>query len=115
MGKLNMKLMQGVAETEEQIKKEKQIDSETGKAGKNTPKSKKTENKSNTKLQKQVFSFRAILSDISTWKAYAIAAGQTMEYIGVAAMNEYMKRHRVTGADQAVFEALLKARGEDGK
>ena len=31
MGKLNMKLMQGVAETEQQIEKEKQPDSGTGK------------------------------------------------------------------------------------
>lgn len=132
MGKLNMKLMKGVAETEQQIKKEKQPDFKTGKAvakdgdteklnekpqnlqtalkhskaRKNTKKSEKTENKPNTKPQKQVFSFRAAVSDIAIWKAYATASGRTMEYIGNAAMNEYLRRHKLNDAQIAVFEAL---------
>lgn len=127
-----MKLMQGVAETEQQIKKEKQPDSKTGKAvakdedtgnfskttqnpqiskkhskaRKNTKKSEKIENKPNTCLQKQVFSFRAMVSDIAIWRAYAIASGKTMAYISNAAMNEYLRRHKLNDAQMAVFEAL---------
>jgi len=140
MGKLDMKLMQGIEETEKQIQKDKQSDSNQGKLlakggdtnkshessqkpqktlkqsklRKNTKNSKKDENGLNTKPQKQVFSFRAVVSDILIWKAYATAAGKTMENIGTVAMNEYMKRHKLNEAEQAVFEAL-KAREENRK
>lgn len=132
MGKLNMKLMQGVAETEQQIEKEKKLDSviekavakdrDTGELSKkpqkpqnpqgqseprkNIQKRNKSENKPNTKPQKQVFSFRAMITDIAAWKAYSAASGRTMENIGTAAMHEYMKRHKLNEAEQAVFEAL---------
>lgn len=134
MGKVNMKLMQGIEETEKQIQTEKQTQesdkvsqsilkgTETGKVPKkpqksqealkqsqprkNTKKSKKAENEPNTRSQKQVFSFRAMVSDISVWKAYTTASGKTMENIGTVAMNEYIKRHKLTEAEQAVFDAL---------
>lgn len=71
-----------------------------------TPAEEKPENKANTKQKKQVFSFRATLDDIGIWKAYATATGQTMETIGAAALNEYLDRHELTGAEQAIFEAM---------
>lgn len=122
MGKLDMKLMQGIEETENQIQTQKQDTEFVGsqnpqkapkqlKARNNTKKSKKSENKPNTKPQKQVFSFRAMVSDISIWKAYATATGRTMENIGTAAMHEYMKRHKLNAAEQAVFEALRAREG----
>lgn len=77
----------------------------------NTPKEEKAEEKPNTKQKKQVFSFRATLEDIASWKAYATATGQTMENVGTAAMNEYLENHRLTGAEQAIFEAM-KAKNE---
>lgn len=64
--------------------------------------------------QKQVFSFRAVLNDIVIWKAYAIASGKTMEDICNVAMNEYLKRHRLAGTEQTIFEAL-KTRDGVGK
>lgn len=130
MGKLNMKLMQGIEETENQIKTEKQNKmpqsvpegtdagrlqesalgspnaSKQPKARETVKKSKKVENKPDIKPQKQVFSFRAKVSDITIWKAYATAVGKTMENIGVAAMQEYIKRHKLTEVEKAVFEAL---------
>ncbi|HBI61377.1 MAG TPA: hypothetical protein DDY31_09225 [Lachnospiraceae bacterium] len=132
-----MKLMQGVTETEQQIEKEKKPDSMTGKAvakdgdteelnkkpqnpqkvpkkskpRSNAPKSKKAKNEPNKMSKKQVFSFRAMVSDISMWKAYATATGKTMENIGTAAMHEYMKRHKLNEAEQAVFEALKAREG----
>lgn len=66
----------------------------------------KPENKANTKQKKQVFSFRARPEDIATWKAYATAAGQTMEIVGAAAMNEYVSGHELTDAEKAIFEAM---------
>ena len=69
------------------------------------------EEKPNTKQKKQVFSFRATLDNIADWKAYATATGQTMENVGTAAMNEYLDRHKLTGAEQAIFEAM-KAKSE---
>lgn len=71
----------------------------------------KAEEKPNTKQKKQVFSFRATLDNIADWKAYATATGQTMENVGTAAMNEYLDRHKLTGAEQAIFEAM-KAKSE---
>ena len=116
MGSLNMKLMQGIEEAENQMQKEKQtqkvgkqekVENETrdnqravGKpqsakrqpsTKKNTGMGKKNGNESGN-MQKQVFSFRAILSDIVIWKAYAVASGNTMEDICNAAMHEYLRR-----------------------
>jgi len=73
---------------------------------KSTPAEEKAEKKANTKQKKQVFSFRATLDNIADWKAYATATGQTMENVGTAAMNEYLDRHKLTGAEQAIFEAM---------
>lgn len=78
---------------------------------KSTPAEEKAEEKANTKQKKQVFSFRATLDNIADWKAYATATGQTMENVGTAAMNEYLDRHKLTGAEQAIFEAM-KAKSE---
>ena len=138
MGSLNMKLMQGIEEAENQMQKEKQtqkvgkqekVENETrdnqravGKpqsakrqpsTKKNTGKGKKNGNESGN-MQKQVFSFRAILSDIVIWKAYAVASGNTMEDICNAAMHEYLRRHKLAGAEQAIFDAI-KARDGAGR
>lgn len=69
-------------------------------------KSTKAGEKADIKQKKQVFSFRAMLKDIASWKAYATATGQTMENIGTAAMNEYLNRHKLTGAEQTIYEAM---------
>ena len=66
----------------------------------------KTEEKADAKAQKQVFSFRASKEHISDWKAYATATGLTMENVGAAAMNEYLLRHKLEGAEKAVYDAL---------
>lgn len=63
---------------------------------------------------KQVFSFRALIKDISMWRAYAVASGKTLEGFCNVAMNEYLRRHKLAGAEQAVFEAL-KTRDGIGK
>ena len=131
MGNLNMKLMQGIEETENQMQKEKQsqkpgeperkeVETRDTKdtAGKPQKAKKQPGTKKNTGMgkkdgsapdkmkKKQVFSFRAVLADISIWKTYAVASGKTMEDICNAAMNEYLKKHKLAGAEQAIFEAI---------
>lgn len=138
MGNLNMRLMRGIEETENQMQKEKQpqkleeqekMENEAKdilktagkpqaakkqpKVNKNTAMRKKAENEPSKMQKKQVFSFRAILSDIVIWKAYAVASGKTMEDVCSAAMHEYIRKHRLTGAEQMVFDAI-KARDSNG-
>jgi len=126
-----MKLVQGIDETENQMQKDKEMQKaqrpeEQKEAGKDTPKDiqkpqtvlkhsrikkntlidKKRENKPNQMQKKQVFSFRAMVSDIAGWKAYATATGQTVENLGNAAMKEYLKKHKLDKGEQMVFEVL---------
>lgn len=138
MGGINIKLMQGIDDAENQLQKEKQtqkaeekenMENETkgiqktaGKPQtakgqqkvKNTTMRKKAVIEPDKMSKKQVFSFRAMLSDIAIWKAYAIATGQTIESIGNNAMHEYLKRHRLSDTEQVIFEAL-KARDGSGQ
>jgi len=131
MGGLNLKLMQGIEETEGLIKQEKQPPKppvseakqekraeETSDGTGNDPKvsrkpktSPKKEAEKKGREEKQVFSFRAPLNEIAIWKAFATATGETMEHIGCMAMDEYIKNHKLAGTELAVFEALM-ARGE---
>ena len=41
------------------------------------------------------------------WRAFGTATGEKIEHIGCMAMNEFMKNHKLSGAELAVFEALL--------
>lgn len=129
MGKINLKLMQGIEESEKQIQKEKQPQessvskvaekksAEEPSAGAEkvqkasskptaVPK-KESQKKEKRREEKQVFSFRASLGEIARWRAFTTAAGEKIEHIGCMAMNEFMKNHKLTGAELAVFEALL--------
>lgn len=138
MGKMNMKLMQGIGETEGLFQKEKQSETyeipaakkeqkdtesegeknapsdSSKKTYENTkktesPKSKiKTKKKEDTdKKDKQVFSFRATLSDISTWRFFATSTSQTMEQMASSALNEYVSKHKLSDTERMVFEALM--------
>lgn len=137
MGKLNLKLMQGIEDAEGRIKNdsivqessmhgndagekeisERDISDREDNASRDTRENMAAQIQGSRKKgrsgrtvsdinQKQVFSFRALLDSIDIWKAYATAAGQTMEHIGTAAMNEYIDRHGLTGAEQDIFTAL---------
>lgn len=105
------RLKEEAGQTAPQPTQEPQTATEPPQADNSTPTEEKGEEKPNTKPQKQVFSFRATLDDITDWKAYSTATGEKMENIGTAAMNEYISNHPLTGAEKAVFEAM-KARNE---
>lgn len=74
-------------------------------ARKSGTKSKKKEN--TDKKDKQVFSFRATLSDISTWRFFATSTSQTMEQMASSALNEYVSKHKLSDSERMVFEALM--------
>lgn len=129
MGRLNLNLMKGIEETEQQIQKEKQPQEssvskvaekksaeEPSARAEKAPKAssqptavpkKESQKKEKGREEKQVFSFRASLGEIALWRAFATATGEKIEHIGCKAMNEYVKRYKLTGAELAVFEALL--------
>ena len=131
MGGVNMKLMQGIDETENQMQKEKQTQKvekpmrkeavikdakeiagkyqkaeKQPRTKKNTSIGKKSGNAPDKMQKKQVFSFRALIKDISMWRANAVASGKSMEDICNVAMNEYLKKHKLADVEQAIFEAL---------
>ncbi len=130
MGGVNMKLMKGIDDAESQLQKEKQTTKteEAMRKGTGTennkgtvrnpqksekqPRAKKTSMRKKAVIEpdkmskKQVFSFRVVLTDIAIWKAYAIATGQTVESIGNNAMNEYLKKHKLSGAERVIFDAV---------
>jgi len=138
MGGLNIKLMQGIEETENQVQKQTQElegvkRKETGisdtkettgrsqkakeqsKVKKNTTMRKNSEKEADKIQKKQVFSFRAMVSDITVWKAYAIATGQAIESIGNNAMHEYLMKHKLSGAEQVIFDAIKARDSNDGE
>lgn len=87
-------------------KKDTDQNAETNKSSKTNRSNVKKTDVNRTKKRKQVFSFRADTDDIAAWKAYATVTGCTMETIGTAALNEYLKRHKLKGADLNIFEAM---------
>lgn len=131
MGKPNMQLSKGIEEQENAISRKKQMEEKmkqreekikeaVQKTGmqrniqkpRTVPEGesmlKEDENKADAKQKKQTFSFRAPLDDIAAWRAYSTATGMTMENMGVAAMNEYLKNHSLSGTDQVIFDAMKK-------
>lgn len=136
-----MKLMRGIGDAEMLLQKEKQADaievsamekeqqdmkpegvedapSDSAQKNSVSPrkaeavKSKKKNIKTTDKGKKQVFSFRAYVSSINRWRAYCTAVSETMENIGSAAMDEYINRHRLSGTELAIFEAIQRKNAE---
>lgn len=138
MGGVNMKLMQGIDETENQMQKQTQkaeerekMEHETKDIQKTAEKPQKAKkqpmSKKNISIRKKaviepdrmskkyVFSFRAMLTDIVIWKAYAVATGKTMENVCNAAMHEYLKKHKLSGVEQMIFDAIKARDSNDGE
>lgn len=131
MGKLNVKLMQGIDETEKQIQQEKkqqpayEAEKKVGEftdrisevqqsralkgaaVKKNVQSDVKDGVASNIRIKKHVFSFRADIKEINIWKTYALSCGRSMESVGSEAMSEYIKKHKLSETEQAVYNALM--------
>lgn len=143
MGKVNVKLLQGIEEAEGQVAKDRETqevhagegdrdkemlgkspdnlkqdldvqqrhDAESFKEQRKPKGRSMAANEEGRDLKKsnkkQVFSFRAVINDINIWKTYATASGRTMEEVGTEAMNGYIRRHKLSQKEQAVFDALM--------
>ena len=57
----------------------------------------------------KVFSFRGWKDEVDFWRLYASLKGMKIDEVGSAAMNEYIKRHPITGEEkelQDIFERI---------
>ena len=124
MGKLNMNLLKGVEEQQDVINKSKAKDktqvsqkpeptleqSQLTQSIKSTPKEKKSEVQTNTKPQKQSFSFRADLQKIENWKLYAESIGtDDIGALWTNAIDEYIENHSLTTDQQIVYDLKKQA------
>lgn len=58
----------------------------------------------------KVFSFRGWKDEVDYWRLYAAVKGLKIDELGSAAINEYIKRHPVTGAESDLQSALQQVR-----
>ena len=153
MGKLNIALLKGIDETNNQIDKEKQealqeafmnekddsiegfkhMDGEemqkdflndkenpaetvqkpeahkkSKSSKKNASEKEKIEIQTNTKPKKAVMGFRAEQEKMEVWKLYADATGQEIGVLCTAAIDEYIKRHKLNEDQQKFFDLKKK-------
>ena len=59
------------------------------------------------KAQKKVFSFRADVDQINSWRVWADAKGLKVEELGTLAINEYIKKHPLTADQKKIYELKL--------
>lgn len=77
---------------------------------KSTPIEEKSEEKANTKPQKQSFSFRADQDKIESWKLYAETIGaKDIGTLWTAAIDEYISNHALTADQQKIFKLKKQA------
>lgn len=62
------------------------------------------------KKKKKSFSFRADPEKVDSWRVYAIAKGLKVDDLGEKALQEYVKRHKLNEAEQAVYDLKLSQR-----
>lgn len=76
------------------------------------PKAKKTKGKeSKAKIKdavkpKKVFSFRADGDKVDQWRLHAKARGMKVDQLGEKALEEYIKRHKLTENQQQIFDLM---------
>lgn len=69
----------------------------------------KTKEKTNTKPQKQSFSFRADINKIEAWKLYSEAIGaKDIGTLWTAAIDEYISNHKLTEEQQVIYDLKKK-------
>lgn len=117
MGKPRMDLLKGIGEQEQAINKSKIYSEDTqsetvleSQKPKNTLIEEKVENNTNTKPQRQSFSFRADQDKIETWKLYAETIGaKDIGTLWTAAIDEYINNHKLTEDQQVIYNLKKKA------
>lgn len=112
-----MDLLKGIGEQEQAINKSKIYSEDTqsetvleSQKPKNTLIEEKVENNTNTKPQRQSFSFRADQDKIETWKLYAETIGaKDIGTLWTAAIDEYINNHKLTEDQQVIYNLKKKA------
>lgn len=59
------------------------------------------------KAKKKVFSFWADKSKQDAWRTYAKVKNITVSELGVKAIDEYIKRHKLTEKEQQIFDLYM--------
>lgn len=59
------------------------------------------------KPEKKVFSFRADETKVDQWRVQAVARGITVNDLGEKAIDEYIKRHKLTAEQQQLFDLVM--------
>lgn len=59
------------------------------------------------KTQKKVFSFRAEVDQVDSWRVWADAKGIKVDELGEKAITEYIKRHALTEDQRQIYELKM--------
>lgn len=59
------------------------------------------------KAQKKVFSFRAEVDQVDSWRVYADAKGMKVDELGEKALQEYIKKHSLTEDQRQIYELKM--------
>lgn len=63
------------------------------------------------KAQKKVFSFRAKVDQVDSWRVWADAKGMKVDELGEKALIEYIKRHALTEDQQTIYNLKMDQKG----
>ena len=99
------KILSGATEPQEG-----QETTEKPKAKKNTKKATKADAGQSVKPEKakqKVFSFRAEENKVNQWRVQAVARGITVNELGEKAIDEYIKKHKLTEDQQQLFDLTM--------
>lgn len=59
------------------------------------------------KAQKKVFSFRAEVDQVDSWRVWADAKGMKVDELGTLALTEYIKKHSLTEDQRQIYELKM--------
>lgn len=59
------------------------------------------------KARKKVFSFRAEVDQVDSWRIWADAKGLKVDELGTLALTEYIKKHKLTEDQQKIYELKM--------
>ena len=59
------------------------------------------------KAQKKVFSFRAEVDQVDSWRVWADAKGIKVDELGTLALTEYIKKHSLTADQKKIYELKM--------
>ena len=59
------------------------------------------------KAVKKVFSFRAEVDTVDSWRVWADAKGMKVDELGEKAITEYIKRHALTDDQRQIYELKM--------